>query len=76
MQLDQNMLNRLLTMNDEQLGALIKQIAQEAGIDPAELGLNPKNIASVRQALGNASEEDIAHLNEVYGDYRKNRRKR
>ena len=76
MQLDQNMLNRLLTMNDEQLGALIGQIAQEAGIDPAELGLNPKNIASVRQALGNASQEDLARLNEVYGDYRKNRRKR
>lgn len=76
MQLDQNMLNRLLTMNDAQLGALIGQIAQEAGVDPTELGLNPQNIASVRQALGNASAEDLARLNEIYGDYRKNRRRK
>ncbi len=75
MQLDQKMLNRLLNMNDEQLGALIGQIAQEAGIDPAQLGLHPENIASVRQALGNATEEDLAKLNGVYQDYRKNRRK-
>ncbi len=75
MQLDQKMLSRLLNMNDEQLGALIGQIAQEAGIDPAELGLHPENIASVRQALGNATDEDLAKLNGVYQDYRKNRRK-
>lgn len=76
MQLDQKMLNRLLSMNDEQLGALIGQIAQEAGIDPSELGLQPQNIATVRHALGNATEEDLAKLNGVYEDYRRNRRRK
>lgn len=76
MQLDQKMLNRLLAMNDEQLGALIGQIASEAGIDPAELGLQPQNIASIRQALGNATDADLEKLNRIYEDYRQNRRKK
>ena len=76
MQLDQKMLNRLLAMNDEQLGALIGQIASEAGIDPAELGLQPQNIASIRQALGNATDADLEKLNRVYEDYRQKRRKK
>ena len=76
MQLDRKMLNRLLTMNDEQLGALINQIASEAGIDPAELGLQPQNIASIRQALGSATDSDLEKLNTVYEEYRQNRRKK
>lgn len=76
MQLDQKMLNRLLAMNDEQLGALIGQIATEAGIDPAELGLQPQNIAAIRQALGNATDADLEKLNRVYEEYRQNRRKK
>ncbi len=76
MQLDQKMLNRLLAMNDQQLGALIGQIAQEAGIDPAELGLQPQNIASIRQALSTATDADLEKLSQVYEDYRQNRRKK
>lgn len=73
MQLDQKMLNRLLAMNDDQLAAIIGQIAREAGISPSELGLNPQNISSVRQALGNATEADLERLNSVYEEYRRHR---
>jgi hypothetical protein len=76
MQLDRNMLERLLTMNDEQLGELVKRIAREAGVDPAQLGLNPENIQSVRQALGGASAEDVAQMNAIYQAYREHRRGR
>lgn len=75
MQLDRNMLNRLLSMNDEQLSAFIRSIAVESGIDPAQLGLHPENIQSLRQALGGTTEEDIKQLNDVYNDYKRNRRK-
>ncbi|MBO5294765.1 MAG: hypothetical protein J6B71_05950 [Clostridia bacterium] len=75
MQIDQKMLNRILTMNDEQLAELIKTIAAEAGIDPAMLGLNPNNVAQIRQALGSATKEDLQQLNSVYDSYRQNRRK-
>ncbi len=76
MQLDRNMLDRLLTLNDEQLGEIVKRIAADAGIDPAQLGLSPENIQSIRAALGGASAEDIEQMNAIYQAYRENRRKR
>ena len=75
MQLDRKMLDRLLNLSDDQLGELIKGIADEAGIDPAQLGLNPDNIKSIRAALGSATEQDIAQLNNVYHSYKQNRRR-
>lgn len=74
MQIDRNTLNRILNMNDEQLGSLIVQIAEQTGIDPAALGLNPQNIAGVRQALSGATDSDIQKLDALYADYRRNRR--
>ena len=74
MQLDKRMLDRLLTMNDEQLAELIRGIASEAGIDPSQLGLNPANVQSIRQALGSASDADIQAMNSVYNDYKQQRR--
>lgn len=76
MQLDRNMLNKLLTMNDDQLAALIKSIAAESGLDPSLIGLNSENIQSLRQALGSASDEDLERLNGVYQDYSKNRKRK
>ena len=69
MQLDPNMLNQLLRMNDHQLSAFIGQIAREAGIDPAELGLNHQSMAGIRQALGSATAEDLQRLSAVYEEY-------
>ncbi|MBQ9131911.1 MAG: hypothetical protein IJX62_05530 [Clostridia bacterium] len=74
MQLDKRMLEKLLTMNDEQLAEVIRQIAAETGIDPAQLGLNPQNIQSIRQALGMATDEDLKQLNAVYDNYKQSRR--
>ena len=76
MQIDQKMLNRLLTMDDKQLGEIIQTIAAEAGIDPAMLGLNPQNIQSIRQALGSATDQDLEQLNAVYNTYKQNKRGR
>lgn len=74
MQLDRKKLDRLLQMDDAQLSALVRSIATESGIDPAMLGLNPDNIQSIRRALGSATEEDIRQLNQIYADYRNNKR--
>ena len=69
MQLDKNMLNRLMTMNDDQLAAFVQKIALESGIDPTMLGINPESIQSIRQALGSAKDEDIQQLNLIYEEY-------
>ena len=75
MQIDQKMLNRLLSLDDEHLSELIRSVATEAGIDPALIGLNPKNIADIRQALGSASDQNLQQINEIYQIYRQNRNK-
>jgi len=75
MQLDKKSLDRLLTLNDAQLTEVIRTIAAEAGIDPSLLGLNPQNISGIRQALGSATQEDLAQLNTIYDTYKQNRRR-
>ena len=74
MQIDERMLKRLLAMNDEQLGEMIQKIAAETGIDPAQLGINPQSIESVRAALGSVGEEELEGINRLYEDYRRNKR--
>ena len=74
MQIDSKMLNRLLAMNDEQLGQMIQKIAAESGIDPAELGINPQSIESVRSALGSIGEDELEGINRLYEDYRRGKR--
>ncbi len=74
MQIDARMLNRLLAMNDEQLGQVIQKIAAESGIDPAQLGINPQNIESVRSALGSIGDDELEGINRLYEDYRRNKR--
>jgi hypothetical protein len=68
------MLKRLLAMNDEQLGQMIQKIATETGIDPAQLGINPQSIESVRSALGSIGDEELEGINRLYEDYRRNKR--
>ncbi len=75
MQIDQKALRRLLSMNDEQLEKVVQSIAQEAGIDPSALGINPESIQSIRQALGSADEQQLTQLNDIYQAYRQNKGK-
>lgn len=75
MKLDKRMVNRLLSLDDEQLGNVIKSIAAESGIDPAALGLNPENVQSIRAVLGMARQEDLQQMEEIYNAYRQNEKK-
>ena len=75
MQFDRHMLKRLLAMNDAQLSSLIEKIATEAGINPAQLGLNPSNIQSIRETLERADAEDLQRFQGIYDAYRTGRRK-
>lgn len=76
MNIDKRMLDRILTMDDTQLAALVQSIAKEAGIDPAQLGMQADNIQSIRHALSIATDSDMEQLSRVYDDYRKNRSRR
>ena len=76
MNIDKRMLDRILTMDDTQLSTLVQNIAKEAGIDPAQLGMQADNIQSIRHALSIATDSDMEQLSRVYDDYRKNRYRR
>ncbi len=64
MQLDRNSLERLLGMSDAQLKFVINKLAVEAGLDLSAFNISGNDIASIRRALSNATDEDIARATE------------
>lgn len=73
MQIDRSAIDRLLRLNDNQLKAIITRLAAESGIDPAEFNIDPRSIASIRQALGSATDDDLRRVAEQYEANKKRR---
>lgn len=73
MQIDRASLEKLLAMNDRQLMAVVNRLAVGSGIDPAALGINPRDIQSIRQALQTATDEDLQN---IAAQYEANRKKK
>jgi len=71
MQLNQKSLKLLLSMNDEHLARVIRELSTEAGLDPSQLTLDAERIASIRAALGSVTDADLAQLTHVYESFRK-----
>ncbi|MCQ2354921.1 MAG: hypothetical protein MJ102_07480 [Clostridia bacterium] len=63
-QFDREALGRLLNMNDDQLRLVIDRIAAENGLDLSGVNISAGDMASVRRALGSASEDDIRKMSE------------
>ena len=59
MQIDKNMVDRILSLDDTELWQAIVLIAKEAGFDLSSQKISPKDIAKIRAMLGGASEKDI-----------------
>ena len=74
MQLDKKALNRLLSLNDEQLKNVIRSLGENAGLDLASFKISADDVGSIRHALGNATDQDIARASEQLNRYRQNRR--
>ena len=73
MQIDQKTLQRLLSLDDRKLSMLLQRVAQESGVSPDALGAHSGDIASIRAALGSATDEDLKRLNALFDAYRQNR---
>ena len=71
MQIDRQALEKLLSMNDRQLSAVIQRLAAQSGINPADFNMDPKSIESIRTALGSATDEDLKRIAEQYEANRK-----
>ena len=71
MQLDQKTLQRLLSMDDRQLTAVIRSLAENSGLDLSQFQIRPNDINSIRSALSGATEQDIARAAEQMRAFRK-----
>lgn len=67
MQLDRNAINRMLTLNDAQLKALIRSLAQSSGLDLSAFNISENDVESIRRALAGATDADIARAAEQLG---------
>lgn len=76
MQLDKKAVDKLLTMNDAQLGAVIQKVVREAGIDLADFGASAGDIQSIRRALTGVTDADLERISEQYNEYKRRPRKR
>ena len=59
MQLDREAINKLLSLKDFQLKIVITRLLRENGIDPSMLNIDTENMASLRKALSQATDEDL-----------------
>lgn len=62
MQIDRATLERLLTLNDGQLKFIMGKIAGENGIDLSRLNVNLADMSSVRNAIRNISDAELASI--------------
>lgn len=76
MQLDRDALEKVLQLNDRQLGNLINRLAAESGIDPAEFNIDPSSIESIRSALRSATDDDLRRITEQYEANKNQKRRR
>lgn len=62
MRLDKRALERLLTLNDEQLKQVIEKLAADSGLNLGALNISTADIARLRTALSGADEGDVTRL--------------
>ncbi|MBQ9097875.1 MAG: hypothetical protein IJY50_00400 [Clostridia bacterium] len=62
MQLDRKALNRLLSLNDRQLQAVINTLVTEYGFDLTRFQVREGDMDALRQAIRNASDADLEEL--------------
>ena len=71
MQFDRSALSRLLSLNDSQLKYLVNKFVHDYGIDLSSYNVTEGDISSVRRALANLSDKELADLgNKISGGRR------
>ena len=67
MNFDKKSLSKLLTLSDEEMTRVLKDIAKEAGIEPETLKIGKAEIVKLRTFLSMASDDEIARLIAQFG---------
>lgn len=67
MQLDRKTINRLLALDDDQLRAFIRGLAERQGLDLSAFNLTIGDIAGIRRVLSEADDETLKRIAEQFG---------
>lgn len=59
MKLDRKALERLLSLNDAQLAAVIDKLTREYGVDLEGLNISTADMAALRRTLRNTTDEEL-----------------
>lgn len=66
MQPDKKTIDRLLALNDDKLRLLLRKLLERNGIDPAAVPLDSLDLGRLREAVGQATEEDVTRFLELF----------
>ena len=67
MQLDRKTIDRLLTLNDDQLRSFIRTLAERQGLDLSAFRLSVNDIAGIRRVLSEADDETLKRIAQQFG---------
>ena len=74
MDFDKNSLAKLLSLNDEELMKVLKDIAKESVINTSNMKIGQGEVMKIRAFLSMASSDDIARLISNFGGNNNGRR--
>ena len=64
MKIDKKTVDKILTLNDDQLWKIIQAVASKSGIDK---NLDrPKDMSKIRSTLSSLSEDDVTRITELF----------
>ncbi len=75
MQINRENLDKLLSMNDRQLKAIIQRLALQGGINPADFNIDTNSIESIRRVLGSASDAELTKIAKQYEENIQNKKR-
>lgn len=62
MKLDRKALNRLLSLNDTQLAAVIEKLTREYGVDLSSLKISTADMTALRRTLQTTTDEELLNF--------------
>ena len=71
MMLDKNAIERLLSLDDASLTAVIRQLAASAGVNTANLNFGKAELENIRRALSLATEGDTSLAMNIIKNFKK-----
>ena len=74
MTLDKRSINMLLSLDDQRLASVIRQLAANAGLPAESLNLGARELQGIREALSLANDGDVSRAAELIEEFKKGKK--